>query len=273
MENRLWVTPNNDLEAKTIVEMLQREGENFLVTGQAWGASWENLEEKIKRAVEEAKKEHKEVYGVELSGDSEGAINVDHHVYGEDDRSNPLSSIEQVAKILGVKLTLDEQFVSANDKGYIPAMQKLGAELGISEEELQEIIANIRMRDREMQGVTIEQEAQAQEAVDKLGYIGEKQQYIQMDLPHSKTSTVTDRLFGKYENLLITSADGETNFYGITEIINMLNEKFLGGWSGGQLDQGSGFWGGYADQEAIKKVVAQAIEKMQNVTKDGKEEK
>lgn len=43
MENRLWVTPNNDLEAKTIVEMLQREGEDFLVTGQAWGASWENL--------------------------------------------------------------------------------------------------------------------------------------------------------------------------------------------------------------------------------------
>ena len=31
MENRLWVTPNNDLEAKTIVEMLQREGEDFLV--------------------------------------------------------------------------------------------------------------------------------------------------------------------------------------------------------------------------------------------------
>ena len=33
MENRFWVTPNNDLEAKTIVEMLQREGEDFLVTG------------------------------------------------------------------------------------------------------------------------------------------------------------------------------------------------------------------------------------------------
>ncbi len=33
MENRLWVTPNNDLEAKTIVKMLQREGEDFLVTG------------------------------------------------------------------------------------------------------------------------------------------------------------------------------------------------------------------------------------------------
>ena len=48
MENRLWVTPKNDLEAKTIVEMLQREGEDVLITGQAWGASWEKLEEELK---------------------------------------------------------------------------------------------------------------------------------------------------------------------------------------------------------------------------------
>lgn len=271
MENRLWVTPNNDLEAKTIVEMLQREGEDFLVTGQAWGASWEKLEEELKAKIEEAKREQKTVYGVELQGDSNGAINVDHHTYGEDDRSNPKSSIEQVAEILGVELTLDEQFVSANDKGYIPAMEKLGAELGLSAEDLQEIIANIRMRDREMQGVTPEQEAQAQEAVERLGEIAEKREYIQLDLPHSKTSTVTDRLYGKYDNLLITSGDGETNFYGTTEIIQMLNERFPGGWSGGQLDQGSGFWGGYADQSAIKAAVNECIQERAKDAKDVKD--
>lgn len=256
---RLWVSPNNDLEAKTIIEMLQREGEEFLVTGQAWGASWEKLEEELKTKIVEARKRGQEVYGVELQGNSNGAINVDHHTYGEDDRSNPKSSIEQVAAILGVKLTLDEQFVSANDKGYIPAMEKLGEELRISPEDLKEIIPNIRMRDREMQGVTIEQEAQAQEAVEKLGDLKEKRDYISMDLPHSKTSTVTDRLYGKYDNLLITSGDGETNFYGTTEIIKMLNRKFPGGWSGGQLEQGSGFWGGYADQSAIKAEVQNMI--------------
>ena len=268
MKNRLWVTPNNDLEAKAIVEMLQREGEDFLVTGQAWGASWEKLEEEIKTKIEEAKKEQMTVYGVELHGDSNGAINVDHHTYGEDDRSNPKSSIEQVAEILGVELTLDEKFISANDKGYIPAMEKLGAELELSAEDLQEIIANIRMRDREMQGVTTEQEAQAQEAVEKLGDITEKSEYIQVNLPHSKTSTVTDRLYGKYDNLLITSEDGETNFYGKTEIIQMLNEKFPGGWSGGQLDQGSGFWGGYADQSAIKAAVEATFQKTKDPSKD-----
>ena len=262
--NRLWIVPNNDLEAQTIIEMLEKNGEKYLITGQTWGASWDKLEQEIKESIEIAKEEGKQVYGVELQGDSNGAINVDHHTYGEDDRSNPKSSIEQVAEILGVELTLDEQFVSANDKGYIPAMEKLGAELGINAEDIKEIIANIRMRDRKMQGVTLEQEEQAQEAVEKLGKIEGKREYIQLDLPHSKTSTVTDRLYGKYDNLLITSEDGETNFYGTTEIIKMLNEKFPGGWSGGQLDQGSGFWGGYADQNGIKAAVESALQKTIN---------
>ena len=52
--NRLWVCPNNDLEAKTIIEMLAREGEKYLVTGQTWGASWEKLEEEIKKELKEA---------------------------------------------------------------------------------------------------------------------------------------------------------------------------------------------------------------------------
>ena len=169
------------------------------------------------------------------------------------------------------ELSLDEQFISANDKGYIPEMEKLGRKYEIKEYDLQEIIANIRMRDRETQGVTIEQEAQAQEAVEKLGIIQEKREYIQLDLPHSKTSTITDRLYGKYNNLLITSGDGETNFYGTTEIIQMLNEKFPGGWSGGQLEEGNGFWGGYADQNAIKNEVQSAIEKRLG-SRDSREE-
>ena len=228
------------------------------------------MAKEIKEKIEQAKKAGISVYGVELQGYVDGTINIDHHIYGEDDRSNSKSSLEQVAEILGVELTLDEQFVSANDKGYIPAMEKLGAELRLSAEDLQEIISNIRMRDREMQGVTPEQEAQAQEAVEKLGEIKEKRNYIQLDLPHSKTSTVTDRLYGKYDNLLITSQDGETNFYGTTEIIKMLNEMF-GGWLGGQLDQGSGYWGGYADQNAIKAAVQEALQKTIDST-DNREE-
>lgn len=51
----------------------------------------------------------------------------------------------------------------------------------------------------------------------------------------------------------------------------MLNERFPGGWSGGQLDQGNGFWGGYADQSAIKAAVQAALQKSID-SKDNREE-
>jgi len=274
MEKRLWIVPENDLESKAIAEMLEREGEKFLVTNQAWGARWEghfdekkqewqgmeieNIDE-IKKALEE----NIEVYGVELQGSFEGGdvINIDHHKYWDDDRSNEKSSIEQVAEILGIELNFFEQFISANDKGYIPAMQRLGIEKNLDEDKIQSIIEVIREYDRKMQGVTPEQEVQAQEAVKKLGDLSERQDYILVeDLPHSKTSTITDRLYGKYDNLLITSQDGETNFYGSAKIIEELNKQFPGGWSGGELDKGNGFWGGYANQENIKKEVQKIIE-------------
>ena len=62
----------------------------------------------------------------------------------------------------------------------IVSYQKIGQrirnqrkEMGLSQEDIQAIIDNIRMRDRQMQGVTLEQEAQAKEAVEKLGEIDE----------------------------------------------------------------------------------------------------
>ena len=50
----------------------------------------------------------------------------------------------------------------------------------------------------------------------------------------------------------------------------MLNEMF-GGWLGGQLDQGSGYWGGYADQNAIKAAVQEVLQKTIDST-DNREE-
>lgn len=297
---RLFIVPNNDLEAKTIIDMLKRNGEDYVVTSQGWGASWESLEDEIKEKIESAKRENTTIYGVELKGIPEGVVNIDHHIYdvtyntgvskindetGEqekdwqgnllfkDDRSNTASSIEQVANILGVELSLEEQFVSANDKGFIPKMEKLGEELGMDSEEIQMVISNIRMKDRLAQGITMEQEEQAQMAVKSLGDLSEKRDYILIDhLPHSKTATITDRLFGKYNNLLVMSEDGEINFFGVTQIIEMLNQNFPGGWSGGQLDQGSGFWGGYAEQEQVKKAVEAEITRIRAISEEHKEE-
>lgn len=262
MKNRLWISPNNDLEAKTIIKLLQKGNEEFLITEQKFGASWNNLEEEIKTKIKEAKEQKKSIYGIELQGNLEGVINIDHHKYGEEDRTNPKSALEQVADILGVELSLDEKFISENDKAYIPAMEKLGKELGIGEEDLHEIIANVRMREREAQGITMEQEAQAEEAIRKVGDLSDKRDYVEIEVPHSKNAPIQDRLYGIVENLLILCGDGETDFHGSAKIIDMLDEKFPGGWSGGPKDKGYGFWGGYVDQEAVKKEVQNMIDKM-----------
>ncbi len=259
MKERVWVVPNNDLEAVTIIELLKRKGERVIITNQQWGASWEGLEPEAKELLSK----EAVVYGVELQGDSPYR-DIDHHRYGDDDRTNPKSSLEQVAEILEVDLSIREQFIAANDRGYIPAMMQLGKELGMNEEETQKMIQEIRLEERRISRITPEQEEQAEKAIAGLGDLSEKRKYIELDLPHSKTATVTDRLFGKYDELLIISADGETNFFGSTEIINMLNEKFPGGWSGGELDKGSGFWGGYADQEKIRKAVRELAEPQQS---------
>lgn len=340
---KIWVVPSNDLEAKTIIEMLEFQGEHYVVTNQGWGASWENLEpevfEQIKEKGFELEDEHIEmlreydekiqeinsqiarldrekdeekmnaleeekgeltgkrqklagdflfsinrqayekgmtVYGVELVGNSRGGINIDHH--GE--RSSEDASIEQVARVLGIHLTIDEMFVAANDKAFIPGMEKLGKEFGMFREDVTEIILNIRRKDRAAQGITLEQEEQSRKAIAKLGDLTEKREYILVDgLPHSKSATITDELYGKYDNLLVVSLDGETNFFGSTEIIDMLESKFRvedpktgysNTWKGGQLEEGNGFWGSsQVSQDEIKKAVADYFEaKNQNNVKE-----
>lgn len=278
-EKRMWIIPENDLEAKVIGEMLEREGEEYLVTLQSWGTSWENLEQDLKDKIEKARQNGKKIYGVELKGNSNGAINIDHHIYENDDRSNPKSSIEQVAEILGIELSLYEKFVAANDKGYILGMKRLGAELGIEDKDLQAIITKIRKKDRQAQKITEEEEKQAQAAIDALGDFSKKREGFIVNLPHSRGATIQDRIYEKYnykcgvQNILILSEDGEVDFDGDIEFINALSEKFPEGWKGGALDEGRGFWGGYVDQEMAKSIVQSIIDKRIKAKKNTLEER
>ncbi len=240
---KVFVCPANDGEAQTIVALLKRNGEVVLVTAQSWGASWDGLEAEIKSAVSSAIADGDTVYGIELQGAAPaGAVNLDHHCYENDDRSNPKSSIEQVASVIGVKLTAFEQAVAANDKGYIPLMREQGFD--------NDTIQKVRLLDRSAQGITPEQEAAAEVAITKAEATGK---LTVVRLAHSKCATVTDRMYGQYTNLLVLCEDGESDFYGDGGIIAELQSRF-GGWSGGQLPK-SGFWGGYADQEKVEKAV------------------
>ncbi|TWP07802.1 hypothetical protein EUA76_02530 [TM7 phylum sp. oral taxon 350] len=249
----LIVTPINDGEATQIAKILKNENIKTLITKQGWGASWNNLEPEIKKEIENYKNKNFKIYGVELQGEApEGAKNIDHHRYDGDDRSNEKSSLEQVAKLIDHELTLFEQFVSANDKGFIPKMLELAKTKNLSKEQTQKMIEKVRLQDRAAQGITPEQEKIAEKAIQE-AEVSDSLTVIRMS--HSKTATVCDRLYGKYKNLLVLSEDGEVNFFGCREVIKKLSGLVKGSWSGGDLDHDNGFWGGYPQNLDIEKEV------------------
>ncbi len=96
------------------------------------------------------------IYGVELRGctDIDNYTLIDHH----NEKQNALSSLEQVAELLGVELTREEKLVAANDRGYIGEMLRLGASW--------DEVRRIRLQDRVCQGVTEEEEELAQRSID-----------------------------------------------------------------------------------------------------------
>ena len=247
----LVVTPVNDGEAVQISKILKVKNIKTLVTKQGWGASWANLEPEIKEKIESYKNKNYQIYGVELQGKApEGAKNIDHHRYDGDDRTNEKSSLEQVAELIGYKLSLFEEFVAENDKGFIPAMIELAKTKNLGKEETQKLIEKVRLQDRAAQGITPEQERIAEKAIQE-AEVSDRLTVVRMS--HSKTSTVCDRLWGGYKNLLILSEDGEVNFFGSGRVIKKLSSLVEGSWSGGDIDHDNGFWGGYLQNLDIEK--------------------
>ena len=247
-----------DAEMLEIRRVLEAEGVAFCDKGLGWGAAASAYQEEIAQAVETGK----QVVTVELTRDinlPEGSIEVDHH----GDRSSEPASLLQVLDLLGLEPSRLQQLIAANDSGFIPAMLAMGA----SAEE----VAEVRLLDRQAQGITPEQEAEAERAISVAKTING---VTVVRMAHSKCATVTDRLFdpNKPQCLLILSGDGESNFYGERALCEELKgektgtapapwdptqtvETFsnFGGWTGGGEE--TGFWGGYADQDKVLEFV------------------
>lgn len=207
----------------------------------SWGAKASDYAEEIAQAVSDGKTP----VLVELTLDTEipnCAVVVDHH----NENAGRPSSLQQVLDLFGLKPTRRQQLVAANDSRYIPGMIALGA--------TPEEIAAVRCADRAAQGVTPEQEAEAERAIADAEVING---VVIVKMSHPKTSTVCDRLFDPEleERLLVLSEkDSEANFFGNGELCKKLRNRF-GGWMGGNLSE-CGYWGcQHVDQQAVEKFV------------------
>lgn len=204
---KFFIVPANDGEAVEIRKILLAKKIDHIVTRQPWGATWAGLESAVVTKIEGFLSANPStvIYGVELGGPARwSAINIDHHIYSDENRSNEKSSIEQVAVLLGVELTRHQLLVAANDKGWIPALKAMGA----SENE----IKIVRAQDRLSQGVTPDQEAQAVADIASAEVHGSK---WLIRCPKGSTSAITDRIFGQYSELLtIDSQNGKWIYFG-----------------------------------------------------------
>lgn len=156
------ICPFNDGESKTIVDICRRLGVDVRVSEQPWGATLdrepsENLQ-RLKKTIVVIEMPSIALEE-QLGRQGHAVLVVDHHHYPNWnlDRRRPLSSLEQVAEILGYPLTRWEQGVAINDRAYIFGLLDAGYAMD-------EILA-LRRFDLESQGVPPERIDAVREAL------------------------------------------------------------------------------------------------------------
>ena len=294
--NTLFVLGGNDGEMAVIKQLLSMHGIRWIQPNTGWGNHIYGLADlDLKMRVKDTQSQHgltfqlypphqyiegdPEVIFVECHPKDDWPTHakpkvIDHH--GE--RSGEPASILQVLDLLmpieymGSNVQYDArskthfhrhlarqispvtlrwvEIVAANDCGYIPAMMALGA----TDDE----IKRVRAFDRSAQGITSTQEVAAEIAVRRALTDG---RLTVVKLPHNKTATVTDRLYGQYDQLLILSEDGEVNFFGDGELCAKLKDKF-GGWNGGSglgKKGDNAFWGGSPVHDEVEQFICEQL--------------
>lgn len=180
--------------------------------------------------------------------DRAAMIIVDHH--GPLAGSNRPTSIEQIWMLLGFAadaLPRRLALVAANDRAHVAGLIATGA----SAEE----IAGIRADDRRSQGVTAEDEAEAERAIAVRWVEGR----LTIVCTHSRTSSaIADRMLPivggpGYDRLLVVMPD-KLAVFGDGAAIQALAEAYPASWWGGDLPS-NGFWGASRSAE-IETVMA-----------------
>jgi hypothetical protein len=229
----------HDLEMLAIRELLKTHGVPFLDHDLRWGAKASDYRADIDAALARGERpvlvELDDDLGLVAAGK---ALRIDHHgVLAGWDRQTSLEQVFELLQVPREKWTRRFTLVAANDGGHIRAMQAAGA----SHEEIEQI----RASDREAQGVTLEDEIEAERAVSNHRILVNGRLTV-LEVESNQTSAAADRmevaLGGPgYKNLLIFSPNA-LNFFGAGDLVSALNGSFPGGWFGGNLPE-FGFWG------------------------------
>lgn len=245
----------HDLEMVTIRELLQREAPGRIHDAQlSWGASASSYASEIDCALAAGEIPVLIELNDDIGAVARGAVTIGHH--GPDSGSEAATSLEQVFALLGLvadRWTRWFALVAANDRGYIPELVAAGA----SSEE----IRHVRALDRAAQGVTSDEEAEAERAINAAeNRCGGRLTIVRMR--NARMAAAEDRLQRALggpgvENLLLLSP-GQADFSGEGQAVSALRQRFPGGWYGGALPH-RGYWGFTGETPGIVEVLTGAL--------------
>lgn len=174
---------------------------------------------------------------------------IDHH--GKNAGSDKKTSLEQIAELLQIQLTRDQQLISANDRGHIRCMLAIGAK--------PEEILEIRALDRKAQNINEQDYLFADEAISQT-----QEPFPGVALIASKTNrtaAIIDKIWNRYQTIII-KAPGEIHVSGPGKLIEALKAHYkkiteakpdVRSWSGGMLPSYGYFGSNYfGEKEVIK---------------------
>ena len=234
-----------DLEMVAIRDLLQMHGFSVVDGNLGWGAKLSAYKSELEELARSGDGVHPVLVELEIDAPAllspfnpGGYTIVDHH--GDRAGHDTPTALEQIRDLIGLpseEWTRFHELVAANDRGHILGLVEVGAN--------QAEIEEIRLRERELQGISTAEDTTAAHAIENRvethgGAV------TRIDLPHAKTAAVTDRMSPAlggpgYDNLVIFSPE-EVNFFGNGSVIERLDSRFPGGWKGGNLPK-KGFWG------------------------------
>lgn len=157
-KDRLWFCSDYGIENKAIIKKLTRADERIYIVAHDNGNQWRNLPPLLKRKVIRELMYGKAIYGIGLEGTIPGAniTNLDVELQENGDK---ISILEQVNEIIGMKMSLDEQFIASYAKNGMDGVNKTATRLKITKTDAQKITENILIRNHQAIGISLDQEA------------------------------------------------------------------------------------------------------------------
>lgn len=248
-----FVLGGNDAEMVRIKEVLDSLGISWIQPVQGWGTK----EFGLAQIGEAGMAPGTRVVFVECQPAADfprwkASVVIDHH--GEN--AGLPASLLQVLDLLHIAPTRWDELVAANDSGWFPGLQAMGA--------TPEEMARVRAADRNAQGITPEHESEAERALAAAPEFVSPIRVIRM--AHSKCAPVGDRLAVEaiaagqpVPQYVVLSGDGEVNFSGDGALAQALFEKYrepnpAKAWAGGSGLGKKGetaYWGGYPNHGEV----------------------